>query len=198
MLPEVVFFRTPAELRAWFRKHHATATELWIGFYKKDSGRSGVTYKEALDEALCVGWIDGIRKSVDDSSYTNRFTPRKPKSNWSRVNIARVEQLTKLNRMKKPGLAAFEAREEHRSGVYTYENEVEDLSAPFIKQFKSNKKAWTYFQAQPPGYRRTAGRWVMSAKKEETRLRRLTTLIEDSAHERLIGPLRRPDKSQKE
>jgi uncharacterized protein YdeI (YjbR/CyaY-like superfamily) len=196
MNPDRVFFNTPAELRRWFQKNHATVTELWIGFYKKDSGLTGVTYKEALDEALCFGWIDGVRKSVDEFSYTIRFTPRKPTSTWSKVNVAHVERLIALGRMKPSGHAAYGARKENRTGIYTYEGKDQDLSAEYLKQLRANAIAWKYYQAQPPWYRRTSGRWVMSAKKEETRLRRLATLIEDSAHQRPIGPLKRPDKAK--
>lgn len=194
MTPDIVFFATPAELRRWFRKNHSKAAELWIGFYKKDSGLSAVTYKQALDEALCFGWIDGIRKSVDAVSYTNRFTPRKPRSNWSTVNSNRVEELIALGRMQPSGLAAYHARTEHRSGILSRERGAMELSAEYIRTFKSNKRAWRFFQDQPPWYRKTSGRWVMSAKKEETRLRRLATLIEDSGDGRIIRPLMRPDK----
>lgn len=194
MTPDVVFFATPAELRRWFRKNHNKASELWIGFYKKDSGLSALTYKQALDEALCFGWIDGIRKSVDTVSYTNRFTPRKPRSNWSTVNINRVEELIALGRMQPSGLVAFQAHQDHHSGVSPCEGGALELSAEYIRTFKTNKKAWRFFQDQPPWYRKTSGRWVMSAKKEETRLRRLATLIEDSSHGRIIKPLMRPEK----
>lgn len=190
------FFATPAELRAWFEKHHDTAKELWVGFYKKGSGRSGITWPESVDEALCFGWIDGVRKSIDDSSYTNRFTPRTRRSNWSAVNIGRVEELKRAGRMRPAGLAAFERRSEDRSGVYSYEQRHKaKLDRAQEKRFRENRKAWDFFKAQPGWYRTTAIWWVVSAKKEETRLRRLATLIEDSAHGRMIRQLRRPPKA---
>ena len=197
MVPEVVFFDSPGKLRAWLGKHHAKVTELWIGFYRKNSGRPGITYTEALDEALCFGWIDGIRRKFDDISYTNRFTPRRLKSNWSEVNIARVKELIKLGRMKPSGLAAFEARRSRRSRPPDPRTDFDNLSASFTRKFMANQRAWSYFQSRPPGYRRLSIRWVMSAKKEETRLRRLAALIEDSSQKCLIAPLRRADKKEK-
>jgi uncharacterized protein YdeI (YjbR/CyaY-like superfamily) len=181
------YFPTAAKFHAWLKKNHATATELLMGFYKKSSGQASITYPEALDEALCFGWIDGIRKSVDESRYTIRFTPRQPSSNWSNVNIKRANELIALERMTPAGLAAFEARKPEKSGVYTYENRPQQLSAEYEQQFRANKQAWAFFQSQAPYYQRTACGWVMTAKKEETRLRRLATLIEDSAQGRWIA-----------
>jgi uncharacterized protein YdeI (YjbR/CyaY-like superfamily) len=181
------YFPTTAKFHAWMKRNHATATELLVGFYKKSSGQSSITYPEALDEALCFGWIDGIRRSVDESRYTIRFTPRKPSSNWSNVNIKRVNELIALGRVMPAGLAAFEARQAEKSGVYTYENRPRQLSAEYEQQFRANDQAWEYFQSQAPYYQRTACAWVMTAKKEETRLRRLVTLIEDSARGRWIA-----------
>jgi uncharacterized protein YdeI (YjbR/CyaY-like superfamily) len=175
------FFKTPADLRKWLDKNHASAPELWLAFYKKDSGRPSVTWPEAVDEALCYGWIDGVRKSLDDLSYTIRFTPRKPGSIWSRVNIRRVDELTKLKRMMPAGVAAFVIRDEARAQKYSYENRPRALGDEYEKKFIKNKKAWEFFQAQPPGYRRTSSFWVTSAKQEETRLRRLEQLIAYSA-----------------
>jgi uncharacterized protein YdeI (YjbR/CyaY-like superfamily) len=189
------FFATAAEFRAWLAAHHNTSRELWVGFYKKGSGVPSITWPEAVDEALCVGWIDGVRKRIDDVSYANRFTPRKPRSNWSAVNIARVAELTRLGRMQPAGLQAFERRAPARVGIYSYEQrKTAELDAAAEKTFRSNKKAWEFFQAQPPGYRQTALWWVVSAKKEETKRKRLATLIHDSARGRTIGPLTRPTK----
>ncbi len=195
----VTYFPTAADLRAWFEEHHGTVDELWVGFYKKASGRPSVTYQEAVDEALCFGWIDGIRKSLDGESYTNRFTPRRPNSNWSQVNIRRVGELTAQGRMKPAGLKAFEERDPARSQQYSFENRPQALGEPYEATFRANPKAWEFFQAQAPGYRRTAIWWVVSARKEETRLRRLATLIEDSQNGRrlgmLSGPARKPASS---
>jgi uncharacterized protein YdeI (YjbR/CyaY-like superfamily) len=181
------YFTTRAKFQQWLEKHHATSTELLVGFYKVSTGKPSITYQEALDEALCFGWIDGIRKSVDEERYTNRFTPRKRNSNWSNVNIKRVQELIAAGRMTPAGLAAFEARTAEKSGVYTYENRPQQLSAEYEQQFRANKQAWAFFQSQAPYYQRTACGWVMTAKKEETRLRRLATLIEDSAQGRRLG-----------
>ena len=181
------YFTSPIKFHQWLEKHHATATELLVGFYKKSSSKPSITYQEALDEALCFGWIDGIRKSVDEERYTIRFTPRKPISNWSNVNIKRMKELIAAGRVQPAGLAAFEARTAEKSSVYTYENRPQQLSAEYEKQFRANKPAWEFFQSQAPYYQRTACAWVMTAKKEETRLRRLATLIEDSAQGRRLG-----------
>jgi uncharacterized protein YdeI (YjbR/CyaY-like superfamily) len=177
---KVRYFESAAEFRAWLETNHAEAAELWVGFYKKDSGKGGITYAEALDEALCFGWIDGIRKRVDEVSYTNRFTPRRLRSVWSIVNTRRVEQLRALGRMAEAGLKAFVARDTRRSGIYSFEKEIA-LDARVEKRFKRNKKAWAFFQRQPPGYRRLMKHRVMSAKREDTRNRRLEQLIAVSA-----------------
>jgi uncharacterized protein YdeI (YjbR/CyaY-like superfamily) len=180
--PAPLFFPTPADFRAWLAKNHATASELWVGFYKKASGRPSITWPESVDEALCVGWIDGIRKTIDAESYKIRFTPRKRTSTWSAVNIARVAELAQQGRMKPAGLAAFEQRSEAKSGIYAYEQRKNAALDPAAeKQFRANAKAWKFFQAQPAGYRKTAAWWVISAKREETRAERLATLIADSA-----------------
>ncbi|MFZ0707778.1 MAG: YdeI/OmpD-associated family protein [Candidatus Korobacteraceae bacterium] len=175
------FFKTPAEFRKWLHTNHADVTELWLAFYKKDSGRASVTYSEALDEALCYGWIDGVRKAADDISYTQRFTPRKPKSIWSLVNIRRVNELTQFGRMTAAGLTAFKTRDEKRAQLYSYENHARALGEAYEKRFRANKKAWAFYEAQAPWYRRTSSFWVTSAKQEETRLRRLEQLIACSA-----------------
>jgi uncharacterized protein YdeI (YjbR/CyaY-like superfamily) len=181
------FFAAPADFRKWLAKNHASATELLVGFYKKDSGKPSITWPESVDEALCFGWIDGVRRRIDDVSYSIRFTPRKKISTWSAINIARVAELTKLGRMKPAGLRAFEHRREEKSAIYAYENEVRTLSAEDEKKLRANRNAWEFFNAQPPGYRRLSIYWITSAKKDETRARRLATLIEDSAAGRRLG-----------
>jgi len=186
-----VFFATPEEFRAWLVEHHATASELWVGFFKKGSGRPSITWPEAVDEALCFGWVDSVRQRIDDERYTNRFTPRKPTSNWSAINIRRVEELTNQRRMRAAGLKAFRERREDRTAIYSYEQRHQaKLDPAQERRFRARKDAWTWFQAQPKGYRTTAANWVASAKKPETRERRLDTLIEDSAQGRRVPPLR--------
>lgn len=184
------FFATPADLRQWFETHHQSESELLVGFYKKDSGKPSITWPESVDEALCIGWIDGIRKRLDDESYTIRFTPRKPQSIWSAVNIARVEALTQEGRMKPAGLQAYEQRRENKSGIYSYEQRDQiEFNDDEIRAFKANAKAWGYFESQPNSYRKAAMWWIVSAKKPETRARRVITLIEDSANERRLKQL---------
>jgi len=184
------FFATREAFRAWLEEHHATATELWMGLYKKGSGRPSITWSEAVDEALCFGWVDSVRHGIDDESYMNRFTPRKPNSNWSEVNIRRVEELTKQRRMRAAGLKAFRERREDTTAIYSYEQRHQAKLEPAQeRRFRSSKRAWAWFQAQPKGYRTTAVYWVASAKKPETRERRLDTLIEDSSLGRRVPPL---------
>lgn len=183
----VVFFPTPSHLRKWFEKHHAVAGDLWVGYYKKGSGKPGVTWPESVDEALCVGWIDGIRKRLDGRSYTIRFTPRKSRSIWSAVNIRRARELAGEGRMRPAGLKAFEARRENRSGIYSYEQRRDRLEEPYESLLRKNADAWAFFQAQPRSYRKAAGWWVISARKDETRIKRLGRLIEDSARGRRIS-----------
>lgn len=180
------FFRTPAELRKWFRANHATAVEIWVGFHKKGTGRPSVTWPESVDEALSVGWIDGIRKSMGDDSYTIRFTPRRSGSIWSAVNIARVKALSAEGRMQPAGLEAFAKRRENRSGIYSYEQRRDQLEEPFAALLKKDKRAWAFFQAQPPSYRKVVGWWVVSAKKDATRMARLQQLIAACAKGRRI------------
>jgi len=177
----VTYFRTPATLRAWFRANHATAAELWVGFQKRDSGKPSVTWPESVDEALSVGWIDGIRKRIDEDRYTIRFTPRRKRSIWSAVNIARVKVLTAEKRMRPAGAKAFAARLENKSGIYAYEQRRDRLEEPYAGVLRKNKAAWTFFEAQPPSYRKVVGWWIVSAKKEETRLQRLRKLTEACA-----------------
>jgi uncharacterized protein YdeI (YjbR/CyaY-like superfamily) len=189
------FFPTPADFRQWLERNHDKVPELLVGFYKKGSGKPSITWPESVDEALCFGWIDGVRRTIDEERYSIRFTPRRPRSNWSAVNLKRVEELTNLGRMHPAGLRAFEVRDPSRT--YSYERkEDQKLDPAYEAKLKANKKAWTFFQAQPPYYRRIASLWVMDAKKEETRLRRLATLIDDSARGRRIGPLAGPAKSR--
>ena len=185
----ITFFKTSTEFRKWLKQNHAKATELLVGFYKKHSGKAGITYPQALDEALCFGWIDGVRKSVDESSYTIRFTPRKPGSNWSGVNIKRVGELTQLGRMQPAGLKIFAERDHKKSGVYSYETRPQQLEGHYAEIFQANKPAWDFFQTQAPSYRRTGTWWIISAKQEETRLRRLAKLIEISAQGRKLPEL---------
>jgi len=177
----VTHFRAPADLRKWFRANHAKAAELWVGFYKKDSGKASITWPESVDEALCVGWIDGIRKSLGPDSYTIRFTPRRPSSIWSAVNIARVKVLTGEKRMRPTGVKAFAARRENKSGIYAYEQRRDRLEEPYAGLLAKNKTAREFFDAQPPGYRKVMGWWIVSAKTEETRLARLKKLTDACA-----------------
>ena len=176
------YFKTQAEFRASLIENHATATELGVVLHRKASGEPSMTWSEAVDQALCFGWIDSIARRIDDTSRVQRFTPRKPKSNWSAVNIKKVAELTAQGLMAPAGLAAFARREEARSSVYSYENRhLAALDAEREAKFKARKKAWTFFAKQPPSYRQTAVYWVMNAKREETRSKRLTRLIEVSA-----------------
>jgi uncharacterized protein YdeI (YjbR/CyaY-like superfamily) len=186
---KISFFQSASDFREWLVSNHDKIYELWVGFYKKKSGKVGMGYPEAVDEALCFGWIDGIKRGVDDVSYTNRFTPRKLKSFWSAVNIKRVGELKRLGRMTAPGLKAFAGRDEQKAMQYSYERATCKLEGGHEKQFRGNAKAWEFFQAQPPGYRRTATWWVISAKREETRGKRLATLIETSQHGRRLDML---------
>ena len=180
------FFRSSADLRKWLEKNHDREPELVLGFYRKASGKQSISYQEALDEALCFGWIDGITHGVDDERYTIRFTPRRPKSNWSRVNIKRVGELIQEGRMAPAGLRTFESRDPSRESGYSYEASPRGLDETHEKRLRANRRAWTFFEAQPPGYRRLASWWVMSAKREETRSRRLAALIEESANGRRV------------
>ncbi|MEX0678689.1 MAG: YdeI/OmpD-associated family protein [Pirellulales bacterium] len=183
------FFKSRTDLWRWFRKNHPAATELQIGLYKKNAGKSGVTYAEALDQALCFGWIDGVRNSIDESSYTIRFTPRKPKSTWSLVNTRRFRELEKLGLVEPAGREAFRRRDPEKTGKYSYENQSRKLEPRYEKQFRRSRKAWRFFEAQPPSYRRLASFWVMSARKEETRQRRLAILIGESSAGRRLAML---------
>ena len=174
------FFKTPSAFQKWLAANYGKSKELWVGFYKKNSGKPSITWPESVDEALCFGWIDGIRKNIDAESYKIRFTPRKPSSVWSAVNMRNVERLIKEKRMQPAGLKAFAARKEYRSGIYSYEQRSPELVEPYLGKLKRNKAAWKFFQAQPPGYRKVMNWWIVSAKQEATRLKRLEKLIEAS------------------
>src|ERR1700689_580656 len=192
MPPKPPFFSSPSAWRAWLEKHHAQSEELWVSFYKRDSGRPSITWPEAVDGALCFGWIDGIRKSIDDISYKIRFTPRKPRSVWSAINVRRASELSTLGMMHLAGLAAFQRRDGDRSEIYSYEQRKKaELPAAYIRKFRAYPGAWKFLQSQPAGYQRICSWWVISAKKEETRLKRLAALIEHSGQERRIPPLAR-------
>ncbi len=192
MSTDVRYFATASELRAWLTEHHETATELWVGFYRKSSGRPSITWPEAVDEALCFGWIDSVGRRIDDESYANRFTPRRKGSTWSNVNVERVRELAQRGLMQPAGVRAFEARLEARTGVYAYEAGEADLDRAVEEGLRSNPAAWDFFNGQPAWYQRAAGHWVTSAKREETRRRRLATLMEDSANSRRVGALTPP------
>lgn len=180
------FFPTQKHLRSWFQKNHKKEKELFVGFYKVSSGKPSVNWSQSVDEAICFGWIDGIRKSIDDECYCIRFTPRNPKSNWSAVNIKKAEGLTKLGLMKSEGSKAFSYRKEEKSKIYSYENPVVSFNKSYEKRIKANKQAWKYFQSMTPSYKKITTRWVMSAKQETTRLKRLNELINDCAVGRKI------------
>ncbi|HWC29943.1 MAG TPA: YdeI/OmpD-associated family protein [Dehalococcoidia bacterium] len=185
---EVRFFESAAEFRAWLAENHDSDGELWLGIYKKASGKPSITYREALDECLCFGWIDGVRHAMDADHFAQRFTRRRPRSNWSAVNIKRVQELLAEGRMQPPGIEAFEARD-RRDPQYSYENRPA-LSAEYEARLKQRRKAWEFFEAQSPWYRRTVSHWVMSAKREETRLKRLDQLADDSEAGLWVAPVR--------
>ncbi|HSL70940.1 MAG TPA: YdeI/OmpD-associated family protein [Longimicrobiales bacterium] len=193
-MSDPTFFAKPAALRRWLQKNHAATVELWVGFHKKATGTPSITWPEAVDQALCFGWIDGIRKSLGPDRYMIRFTPRRPGSIWSAVNTKRAQELIELGLMQPAGAKAFAGRDAAKTQRYSYEREQAELSADQLKQFRANRRAWRFFQAQPPGYRKIATVWVVSAKQEATRQRRLATLIADSAAGQRIGLLRRPTK----
>jgi uncharacterized protein YdeI (YjbR/CyaY-like superfamily) len=186
------FFKTPAAFRVWLARHHRTQRELHVGFYKRDSGKPSITWPESVDEALSFGWIDGIRHRLDDARYTIRFTPRKPGSNWSAVNLKRVRALLKAGRMRPAGLKVFQERDRKKAGLYSFEQRRQIKLPPrFEKRLRASTEAWSYYCAQAPWYQRTAAFWVTSAKQEATRLKRLAVLIVCSAESRRVGPLAR-------
>jgi uncharacterized protein YdeI (YjbR/CyaY-like superfamily) len=176
-----IYFKTAAEFRRWLAAHHDRDTQLLVGFYKKASGRAGISYQDAVDEALCYGWIDGVKKRVDDDRYTHRFSPRKRVSIWSNVNARRFRQLVDTKRVAPPGLAAWQRRDPKKTGVYSFENRPKTLEPALERSFRKQEPAWSFFRAQPPGYQRLAVWFVMSAKQPGTRQRRLAVLVECSA-----------------
>ena len=177
---KAISFQTSASFRRWLDLHHAKVDAVWVGYYKKGSGKPSITWSESVDEALCYGWIDGIRQSTNDISYRIRFTPRKPGSIWSSVNIKRAQALIEQGRMQPNGLKAYRARKENKSGIYSYEQRRVDLEEPYNRLLKKNEAAWRFFQVQPASYRKTVSWWIISAKKQETRLNRLEKLIANS------------------
>jgi uncharacterized protein YdeI (YjbR/CyaY-like superfamily) len=191
---EVKFFATPDDFRQWLEKNHNKITEQWVGFYKVKSGIPSMTWSQSVDEALCFGWIDGIRKSIDEKSYKIRFTPRRPKSIWSAVNVRKIAELTKLGKMRPAGIEAFKKLNEKKAKVYSFEQKHITLDKTFEQKIKANKKAWDFFISLPPSARKPSIHWVMSAKRKDTRLRRLDTLIQSSEEGLRVPPLRRNKK----
>ena len=188
---EPTFFPEAADFRAWLKEHHAAEDHLWVGYYKKSTGKPSVTWEETVDEALCYGWIDGIRKARDQESYVIRFTPRKPKSVWSQRNIDRVHTLLSQDRMKPAGLAAFAHKDVHPDSGYRSSGAPVELPPEMVKSFQSTPGAWAFYQQQPAGYRRQTAKWVTDAKREDTRQCRLRELIDDSANCQRVRPFRR-------
>jgi uncharacterized protein YdeI (YjbR/CyaY-like superfamily) len=180
------FFPTPVEFRVWLEANYATAEELLVGFHRKGSGKPSITWHESVDEALCVGWIDSIRRRHTETSYTIRFTPRRKGSIWSAINIARVKVLLSKSRMRAAGIAAFDRRIENKSAIYSYEQRPQELIEPYRSLFKKNSAAWTFFEAQPPSYRRMIVWWIVSAKQEATRQARIRKLIDASARRKRL------------
>jgi uncharacterized protein YdeI (YjbR/CyaY-like superfamily) len=181
------FFATQSDFRQWLQANHASATELLVGFYKTNSGKPSMTWPESVDQALCFGWIDGVRRSIDEASYSIRFTPRKPTSIWSAVNIAKVEHLTKQGLMQAAGLAAFSLRTEEKSKIYSFENEAMQLSSAFEAAFKADPVAWDFFTAQAPSYQKSTIHWIMTAKQESTQLSRLEKTIAASHSQKRLA-----------
>ena len=187
-----IYFSSPQDFYDWLEANHETADEVYVGFFKQHTGKRAMSWSEAVDQALCFGWIDTRSNSIDEDRYMQRFTPRKPGSNWSRINVEKVAKLTEAGLMRPAGLAAFDKRTEDRTGVYSFEREDAELPEEFEERLRANPAAADYFDSRPPWYRRTATHWIVSAKREETRLRRLAQLIEDSAKGLDVKPLRRP------
>lgn len=188
---EVTHFESPRAFRAWLAEHHDIRDVLWVGYWKKATGRPSITWPESVDVALCFGWIDGLRKRIDDEAYTIRFTPRRPGSTWSRRNIERYGAMETAGLVEPPGEAAWRARTEDNSSLYSYEQDARpSLPEGYVERLRGNAAAWADWQARPPGYRRMVAHWIASAKREETRQRRLAALIEDSAAGRKVKPLR--------
>ena len=188
---DVIYFESPDALRDWFDANHETANELWVGYHKKATGRPSLTWSQAVDEALCVGWIDGVRVGVDEERFAQRFTPRRSGSTWSAINVAKVASLTKAGRMRAAGRAAYEARTADRTAIYSYELEAAAFTDEDIATIKANAAAWRDWEGRPPSYRKAVTHWVTSAKRPETRERRLASLIADAAEGRRVGPMRR-------
>jgi uncharacterized protein YdeI (YjbR/CyaY-like superfamily) len=180
------FFATPSEFRNWLIKHHNKASELLVGFYKVDSGIPSMTWSQSVDQALCFGWIDGVRRSIDETSYCIRFTPRRPTSIWSDVNIKKIAELTNAGLMTPQGEKAFALRKDHKSRIYSHEKEASELRADLEKQFKKNKNAWKYFVAQAPSYKKVMIHWIMGAKQEKTRQTRLEKTITASEQQKRV------------
>lgn len=185
------FFLTPADFRMWLKKNYNRERVLWVGYHKKSTGHPSVTWEETVDEALCFGWIDGIRRSLNDESYVIRFSPRKPKSVWSKRNIDRVEALMADGRMRMAGLDAYAHKDVHADSGYASGDLTEKLPEEMATEFKKYAEAWAFYKSQPPGYRKQTTAWITSAKREETRQRRLAVLIDDSANGIRIKQLRR-------
>ncbi len=181
------FFQTPQEFRNWLEKNHKTKKELLVGFYKVGTKKPSMTWSESVDQALCFGWIDGVRRSIDEESYSIRFTPRKPTSIWSTINIKKVEELTKAGLMQNAGIEAFKLKTDKKSGIYSHENESVKLSDEYEKQFKTNKKAWKFFENQAPSYKKVTIHWIMSAKQAKTQLSRLEKTISESENEKRVS-----------
>jgi uncharacterized protein YdeI (YjbR/CyaY-like superfamily) len=190
-MTEPLFFISIDGWRAWLAAHHASEKEVLLGLHKRASGRPSITWAQAVEEALCFGWIDGVRRPIDPESYSIRFTPRRPRSIWSAVNIDKAERLIAAGRMEPAGLRAFQARSEDRSRIYAFEQGEVELPAQALERLRADARAWSFWESRPPGYKRIASWWVISAKREQTRERRLATLIEDCAAGRLIKSQRR-------
>ncbi len=188
---EPIFFKSQSGLRNWFEKNSSTENELWLGYYKKSTGKASITWSQSVDEAICFGWIDGIRKSIDDECYMIRFTPRNPKSHWSAVNIQKAERMIASGHMKQAGLEIYSHRDEKKSRMASYEQTSVRLDERYEKQIRNNGAAWEYYESLPPSVKKTSIHWIMSAKHEETRLRRLSILIQSSKNKLRIPPLRR-------
>lgn len=191
-MEDPVFFKNPNELRKWFEANHKSIKSVWVGFYKKDTGIESITWPESVDQALCFGWIDGIRKKVDEKSYKIRFTPRNPKSHWSAINLEKIKELKKSGRMKPEGLKIYKLRNKENQRKASYESNPKALSPELKDMLKGNVKAYTYFKSMAPSYQRITIHWIMSAKQEATRHKRLNILIESSLEGKKVPPLRRP------
>lgn len=194
MIP--IFFSNQQEFRKWLAKNHKKETELIVGYYKVGTGKPSMTWSQSVDQALCFGWIDGVRKSLGEESYCIRFTPRKPTSNWSAVNIKKVEELTKQGLMQPAGVEAFSIRKEERSKVYSFERTKKELPQKLEKKFKANKAAWDYFTKQAPSYQKMIKLWITSAKREETQLTRLEQVITESTKQQRMGDQYKKDKNK--